>query len=150
MARKSVHLGTSGWVLMLAMGAILSIALTGCVTLQGQKANAEDLQETVNAFNAAVRWGDFKTASAMIPDPAQDVFWEDAELFLQNTRIAKMEIRSVKVDEGAETGTAHVSFTYYRLNDPSFRTLLLHQRWRFDPDRHAWLVEDAQIYRLLP
>lgn len=150
MARKLVNIGNPCWLWPVICCALISIFLTGCVTLRGQKPNAEDLGETVEAFNSSVRWGDFQTASAMIPDQAQDIFWEDAETFLQNTRIAKMEIRSVKVDDETATGTAQISFTYYRLNDPSFRTLLLHQKWRFDQDRQAWLVEDSEIYRLLP
>jgi len=133
----------------LAIAALLTLAqVVGCASLQGQKANAEDLQATVEAFNSSVRWGDFRTASAMIPDRDQDKFWEDAETFKQNTRIANLEIRTVKI-EGLN-GRAHIAFTYYRLSDPSFRSLVLHQTWRFDPDRHAWLVEDSQLHRLLP
>lgn len=132
---------------LLAMVLVL-ISITGCAAWQKQKPNQGDLAESVDSFATALRWGDYQTAAVFILPEDESTFWEDAEELIHSIRIAKMEIRSVKVND--KKGTAHISCTYYRLDDPRFQTVLLHQKWHYDDNMKAWQVIDSEIYKLLP
>ncbi len=133
---------------LLGVWLLVSIVLGGCATLHGQKATSKDLEETVDAFNTAFRWGDYKTASKFILPTDQDTFWEDTETLSRTTRITKLETRAVRME--GFTGLAQVVCTYYRLDDPSFKTKMLHQKWQYDEELRSWHLVDPEIYKLLP
>jgi hypothetical protein len=129
---------------------VLSSSVACAVFGGGVKQDEEGLQKSVEAFNAAVRWNDFKGATAFLPIPARERFWNLVDQMEAKVRIMEFEIREVMQDKLLPTGTVFIRFRYYRTNDPHVLMKTVQQKWRYEEKDKTWLVVEHNLNSLLP
>jgi|GEM_PF-1230414 len=125
--------------------------LYSCTTM-GEKARGseKDLVKSTEAFNVALRWNDFKSASCWIPPTCKESFWQFAEAMQNKLRITDFEVRDVSVDGTGTAGTAIVLYKYYYTHSPCLQTRTVSLRWTHTEKSKIWQLDTAPLLTLMP
>jgi len=118
----------------------------------GEEASGSDadLVKSTEAFNKALRWGDFKAASCWIPPTGKGSFWQFAEAMQNKLRITEFEVRDVFLDSTGSSGTSIVLYKFYYTNSPCLQTRTLSLRWAHAANSKAWQLDVAPLLTLMP
>ena len=128
---------------------ILAFAFASCASAgRGEKPDVHSLQERVELFNSAMRWGDYPAASAMVVPPKKEQFWSLTELLKKTARITDTIVREATVSKLGTTGTAIVTVQYYRLNAPVIKEVVIREDWVFSKEDKAWKIADVESKEL--
>lgn len=127
---------TRAWIVGLTC---LSLAACASVANQG-KGSALDTQQY--AYSAAVRWGHFDDALALV-DPK--VLQADPVTDLELERYKQVQVSSYRpgaATSNLEAGTAQreVEIGVINRHTQAERTVRYSETWRYDADSKAWLV----------
>lgn len=125
--------------LILSIGLILTLLwLTGCETMETRK-QANRLSDTLSAFSAAFRWGQFeqvygfrKTESGQMETPPES---------LNNIRITSYEIISAPAIISEDTAVQTVGIEYIRQDSQSVKQLIDRQVWGYDAENKVWFLK---------
>ena len=121
-----------------------------CGSVGGKKNTSETLGAAVEAFNNAVRWEEFRSASQLLSAAERDEFWEIVDQMQKRIRLMDFEVRDISIEEDKFTGSAVLRYRYYSPTDPSVRTKMLHQKFRYLEKQKAWQVTHHDLNMLLP
>lgn len=119
------------------------LALTvpsSCATISGGKADPESLGEFVEQFHSAIRWEEYKAASAFVPEQQRKQFWDDMDLFQRKVRVMEFKVRDIRAREGSWSAQVIVQCRFYHTDDPRVHTKTLEQDWRYREKEKVWLV----------
>jgi hypothetical protein len=125
-----------------------SLAL-GCASLVPGRSGrlAKDLQDTAERYADNLRWGRIEVAVKHVRPELREPF---LALFGDERgalRLTEIEVASVEPGPEPEEAQVRVRVRLYRANALTEESLIEVQRWRFDRDRSAWLVEpDFALY----
>lgn len=113
--------------------------LAGCAT---QKSKRDLLEATLESYAATIRWGNFEDAAAFV-DPQTLKVHPLTSLDLERYR--QVRISGYNAQPPRPAGDNEVALTAEVVltnnNTQSVRSVLDHQRWRYDEkSRHWWLV----------
>lgn len=119
---------------VLCWGAML-VLVAGCASSGG---DSRKLQQTLYAYQSAVRWSDFTAAAGFIdPDKREDLALKD----LEARRWEQYQVTGYYV-QGSETGEDEVNqvveLRLINKHTQVERSLIDRQRWRWDSEAKAW------------
>lgn len=126
-------------IMILVLTALTTASCGGMFMSKAEKQH-ELFITSIDAYNSAFRWQDYKQASGYIDPAIQAEFWKEADTFLKNVRIMDYEIRSVQIDSSGVRGTVVLSFRYYLTREPSLKTQLVTQTWQYLEKQKSWQV----------
>jgi len=149
MMRRTL-VGKRGSLLTVCLCCLLSSALLSCGSVGGKKNTNETLGASVEAFNNAVRWEEYRAASELLISAERDEFWNVIDEMQKRIRLMDFEIRDIRVEEDTFTGSAVLRYRYYSLTDPSVKTKMLHQKFRYLEKQKAWQITHHDLDLLLP
>lgn len=125
-------------LILTAIAALLGMAVTAQAAGPG-RSQRNKLTQTQEAYVAAVRWSDFEGAERFI-DPA---YWQAHPL----TDLQRERYRQVQVSNYRERSTSvaadgaierRVEMGVINRNTLAERTLMVTERWRWDPETKRW------------
>ncbi|MGE4459591.1 MAG: hypothetical protein AB7D31_10060 [Stenotrophomonas sp.] len=125
-------------LILTAIAALLGMAVTAQAASPG-RSQRNKLTQTQEAYVAAVRWSDFEGAERFI-DPA---YWQAHPL----TDLQRERYRQVQVSNYRERSTSvaadgaierRVEMGVINRNTLAERTLMVTERWRWDPEAKRW------------
>lgn len=120
---------------------LVAMALAGgCSTFGGGKFNQKDFAETVDAFNTALRWGDYKSAAAFVLPEAQEDFWQRTDSMEKRVRFTDYEIRNIAWNDKGHPVSVFIRYQYFFMNYPELRSKTIHQEWVYDKRIENWQV----------
>lgn len=118
----------------------LSSVLLSCASMGGEKNNTETLGTSVENFNSAIRWEEYRGASALLSPAQRDGFWDLVDKMQKHIRIMDFQIRDVTLDYSKLSGNAVLKYSYYSLTDPYVQTKTVHQKLRYLEKEKAWQI----------
>ena len=125
-------------LILTAIAALLGMAVTAQAAGPG-RSQRNKLTQTQEAYVAVVRWSDFEGAERFI-DPA---YWQAHPL----TDLQRERYRQVQVSNYRERSTSvaadgaierRVEMGVINRNTLAERTLMVTERWRWDPEAKRW------------
>lgn len=125
---------------MIRAAALLGVLLlAGCAT--DQRASA--LTQTLNAYASAVRWGDMASARQFV-DPAirsaHPLSALDRQRYEQ-VKVSEYDEGAGPVPDGPDEVKQSVHIGLINVHTQTERSIVDHQRWRYDPEKkHWWLM----------
>lgn len=127
---------SSSWQLRLSRFGILFIAimlLPACATTAD---HMDRLNISLNAYEKAIRWGDFETAYAMHQWglEGQPALPEQ----LPHIRVTHYEIKDRHFDKPTMTARQTATIRYYNAESSRVRTLKNEQQWEYHKDNKRW------------
>ena len=125
----------------LLMATLVSIPFAGCERIKKTE-KLERLDQSLNAYVGAIRWGNFDTAAAFAA-PRSGGFSRLNTATLVGIKVTGFGIRINEIDEKGEEANVTTSFTYYFLDNASVRHVDQTAVWYFDPPRRGWLMDDS-------
>lgn len=115
-----------------------AVFLPACSTLGGKKNDMKNLTKAVEAFNTALRWGDFKMASALVAPALQEQFWQQSDILEKNIRLTEYDIRNISMAAEGQSTPVIVRYRYYYTNNPQLRTVTVRQDWHYSEVAEGW------------
>ena len=117
--------------------AFAALALAGC---PGTKSESNLLNETLETYASAIRWGNFEQATHFVEPEALKAH-PISELDLQ--RYKQIQVTTY-IEQPARPAGAHevrqvVEIGIVNINTQAARTIVDNQLWRYD-GKHWWLV----------
>jgi hypothetical protein len=109
----------------------------GIVTSSHDK-QKENLGASIEAFNSAFRWEDYKSAAVWIEPEQKELFWAEVDKFKGKIRLVDFQVRDVDWNEKTMTATALVYFQYFRPDAPTLQTVTFPQKWWFSEKDKCW------------
>lgn len=119
----------------LALGVVAVLSLLVLVGCAGRPDSREGrLNKNVRAYNDAMRWQSFGTASNMVAPEYRPAFREQfGGRTAENLRITEYNIREVRFDRSKPTDDAMVvvEMHWHRLPDMTVRRTVEYQQWMY-------------------
>jgi hypothetical protein len=122
------------------VGLFIGLVLTGCASLEKDR-RAMGLQAATNAYQSALRWGDFDTALGLLsPELQRD---EELPQDLKDLRITRYEVVQPPLIRAGDSATQTVSIEYLFEYNQILRRLTDRQVWRWDEQEKAWWLQSG-------
>jgi hypothetical protein len=116
-----------------------------CSSTGEKKTGSETLLPSVEKFNNAVRWEEYKTAGLFLDTPLQKAYWNLVDRLQGLVKITGYEIRKIDQKEKSPFADVFICFRLYRTNDPYIRSVTLHQRWAYKEKGKHWVVAEHDL-----
>jgi hypothetical protein len=122
------------------VGLFIGLVLTGCASLEKDR-RAVGLEAATNAYQSALRWGDFESAMGLLsPELRRD---EELPQDFKDLRITRYEVVQPPLIRADDTATQTVSIEYLFEYNQILRRLTDRQVWRWDEQEKAWWLESG-------
>lgn len=144
------HIRSCCAVLLCILAPAITLSCTSLLMDKGKGSKTEDsLLSSIKSFNAALRWGDYRSASVWVPAPLKEKFWQNADVCCQGLRIVDYQVREVGLEQGRAIGNVILTYRYYQPANPTLQTKTLTQKWVFLEDQKAWQVMETGFETLI-
>lgn len=121
-------------------GLFIVLVLTGCASLEKDR-HAMGLEAATNAYQSALRWGDFDTAMGLLaPELRKD---EELPQDLTDLRITRYEVMQPPVIQADDSATQTVNIEYLFEYNQILRRVTDRQVWRWDEQDKAWWLQSG-------
>jgi hypothetical protein len=120
-----------------------------CSTLTGREANKDNFTSAVEAFNTALRWGDYKLAAAFVAADEQELFWRYSDLMEGRIRITNYDIRQLVWDGTDGPIPVFVKYQYFFMHDPHLQNRTIRQQWLYSEQAKGWQVTQSGLLDLV-
>jgi hypothetical protein len=122
------------------VGLIIGLVLTGCASLEKDR-RAVGLEAATNAYQSALRWGDFESAMGLLSSELR----RDEELpqDFKDLRITRYEVVQPPLIRADDTATQTVSIEYLFEYNQILRRVTDRQVWRWDEQEKAWWLQSG-------
>ena len=121
--------------------AAAALLLAGGCASVGRSFRADKLDESLAAYNSAIRWGQFEDAVRLCaPVKGQPPTVDKA---LSHLRVTGAEEKQRSLAEDGTQATATVEYEFYDEYQARVNKVLDRQRWRYDDRADRWLVQDC-------
>lgn len=122
------------------IGLFIGIVLTGCASLEKDR-RATGLEAATNAYQSALRWGDFESAMGLLsPELRRD---EELPQDLKDLRITRYEVTQPPLIRADDSATQTVSIEYLFEYNQILQRLTDRQVWRWDEEEKAWWLQSG-------
>jgi hypothetical protein len=122
------------------VGLIIGLVLTGCASLEKDR-RAVGLEAATNAYQSALRWGDFESAMGLLsPELRRD---EELPQDFKDLRITRYEVVQPPLIRADDTATQTVSIEYLFEYNQILRRVTDRQVWRWDEQEKAWWLQSG-------
>lgn len=120
-----------------------------CSTFGDKKENMKNFIAAVEGFNTALRWGDYKMASAFVSPSLQEQFWQQADIMEKKIRLTDYDIRNVAMAKTGNSFPVIIRFHYYITNDPQLQTQTVRQQWSYSQEAESWMITQCGLEALV-
>jgi len=120
-----------------------------CSTFGDKKKSMRDFSAAVEGFNTALRWGEYKMASAFVSPNLQEQFWRQADIMEKSIRLTDYDIRNVSTGTAGESFPVIIRFHYYITNDPHLQTQTVRQQWFYSEEAESWMITQSGLEALV-
>jgi hypothetical protein len=121
------------------VAAVAALPLAACEGMK-KKDRVSRLDQSVNAYVGAIRWGHFQTAAAFAVPRAGTARPLDPDT-LTGLKVTGFSVRIGSVDEAGIEAQVSIGFTYYHEDRGTIREVEQSATWYFDPGRSGWLMD---------
>jgi hypothetical protein len=145
--------------LWLSFILFLALLAASCASTGGggdEKKLGESLKLSVEAFNSAFRWEEYKEAAAFVPSGKKEQFWAEVDGFKGKIRIVEYTLRDVDLKDKNCSASVIMYFQFWRLEQPTLQTVTFTQKWYFvQKDKQGkagdsgWKVSDSGFGAML-
>jgi len=108
----------------------------------------EDLRDSVDHYNNAIRWKNVDAAIGFVDPSKRMIYFQNAKKFFSSVNITNVEVDHVAdlggSTEGAKKDTeidVYVTVDYFSDSSPSLKSAFFKQRWRYFSKYDTWLVD---------
>ncbi|MCK8604014.1 hypothetical protein [Desulfoferrobacter suflitae] len=119
--------------------------VAGCAALNKNKNNVKELASAIEAFNTALRWGDFKQAAVFVAPAYQEKFWRQSDKLEGRMRLTEYDIRHINWQSTAHSVPVIIRYRYYFTNDPNLKTETVTQIWSYSEKMQNWLITQSGL-----
>jgi len=126
---------------------LLAIALTGLIlsACTSGPIHASKMEDMVNSYGAAIRWGEFERAQEFQPPGKRirlDLDW------LRTVHVSSYEVTYKTENPDTRQKEQTVKIRYYMENQGIEKIIYDHQIWRFDEDNDKMVLEsDLPVFQ---
>ena len=121
-------------------GLFIVLVLTSCASLEKDR-RAMGLEAATNAYQSALRWGDFDAAMGLLaPELRSD---EELPQGLTDLRVTRYEVVQPPVIRADDSATQTVNIEYLFEYNQILRRLTDRQVWRWDEQEKAWWLQSG-------
>ena len=114
--------------------------IAGCERMQSKDRKSR-LGDTLSTYAGAIRWGNFKTASAFaVPRSGPTLPLNSARL--AGLKVTGYTIRINRINEQGDEAAVSISFTYYQEARGTVNTVNQDATWYFEEAANSWLMDD--------
>ena len=127
-----------GWLVGLSL-------LSGCGSVE-RRQQADILETTLYSYSNNIRWGNLQQAYLFLsPTVTKDI---QVPPGLEEVRVVSYDVVGSVQQTSESTATQNVRIGYYRVGQPSLRTIMDRQTWTYDPEAKTWyLGSDIPSFR---
>ncbi|MHC1726241.1 MAG: hypothetical protein AB9866_09575 [Syntrophobacteraceae bacterium] len=86
----------------------------------------KNLKDSVEAFNGAFRFENYRQASVFVSPDKKEEFWTEVDRFQGKIRITEYELRDMQLDEKKHFATAILYSQYWRPESPILKTVSIY------------------------
>jgi len=122
-------------LLMLAVVTAAPALLPACAGVRNRRLQ---LQDAVNEYNTAIRWGHLQRASRYVPDDKRAEFIARKRQAWRRLKVHEVEVRSVHLSGNQERARVLMAMAFSVAGNPVIQRHMIEQRWRFG--RGGWVV----------
>ena len=117
---------------------LMALLLAGCASVSEMR-RMDEFEQIANAYERAIRWSDFETASAFLKDQ------ENPTLPAQIERLNQYQVTSYKVKQflpSADKSQVIVfaSVQYFNKSGLIVKNLVHRQLWKYDTEKAGWFL----------
>ena len=120
--------------MILVLGAVLSFVLGACAAAPDRRVALDD---TLRAYERTLRWDDMAKAVRFQREPGE----APDRSRMRGLRVTGYQVLSRKLDTDEQGLSQTVELTYFREDEAVERRVTDEQRWVYDAERKAWLLE---------
>ena len=128
--------------LLLPFIIFLALIITSCASTWGENKKPEEFKDSIDAFNSAFRWEEYKEAAAFVPPDKKEEFWAQVDKFKGKIRITDFEVRETQLKDKNPSATAILHLQYWRTESPTLQTVTFTQKWYYNAKEKKWMVVD--------
>ena len=123
------------------LGLLVLAMLAGC-NGAGVKSRVKSLDEAINAYAQALRWGRYDDAQVfhMSRDGKRIALDEHT---MADIRVTGYSVRETVLDEEGTTADVQAEFKYFVTNRGALQTRVLPQTWWYDEESKRWLLDSG-------
>lgn len=128
----------------LACFFLIAVLATSCGSVSSKEEKQhENLKGSVEAFNSAFRWEDYKTAAIFINPDQKELFWNEVDKFKGKIRLVDFQVRDIAWKDKSNVATAIVFFQFYKTSAPTLETVNFQQKWYYSEKDKHWRVGES-------
>lgn len=117
----------------------LLVLCIGCL-VAGNAVAGGNYEKRLEKYGFAIRWSDFDAANAFVKPIGNDDTWSRAADQYRDVRVADYVVKDSKYQKDPKQVLQTVEILYYRVNNPTIRSLIDRQRWAYDADEKEWYL----------
>ena len=125
---------------------VLVLLIVGCAKIEIQK-QMTLFDETIRAYDRAIRWGEYEEAFAYKKLSDQDNKVPDFAEYRQ-IRVTAYKVKKTILDEESFSKVVRfVDIQYYRMSNVTVKTLIDRQKWEYNEEVDRWyLMSDLPTF----
>ena len=125
---------------------ILVLLIAGCAKIEVQK-QMSLFDETIRAYDRAIRWGEYEEAFAYKKLSDQDNKLPDFSEYRQ-IKVTAYKVKKTILDEESFSKVMRfVDIQYYRMSNVTVKTLIDRQKWEYNEEIDRWyLMSDLPTF----
>ena len=116
-----------------------AILAAGCARVQS-RARVNDLEQRIQAYAAAIRWGYYDTALHFIHRRQGDATRPDKQR-LKDIRVTDYNFTDKVLSDDGHAARVVVAFHYYHVDSGVIRSHLDIQSWWYDEEAGSWMLD---------
>jgi len=116
---------------------LLAVLIVGCSNVELVKQTK--FERTSRAYEKAIRWSDFETASHFIKDTTAEKKSPDIKK-LKHFKVINYEIKETSLLKQQSRVLQIAEISYYRDDSPVVKTMTNHQLWEYDATLKNWYL----------
>lgn len=124
-----------------SLGLLLLIVVAGCTGV-GVKSRLASLDEAINAYAQALRWGRYEDAQVFHTGRDGQRIMLD-EHTMKDIRVTGYSVRETVFDEDSTTAQVQAEFKFFVTNRGALQTRVLPQTWWYDKESKRWLLDSG-------
>jgi hypothetical protein len=120
---------------------ILVLLISGCGTLT-QFRKKEQLSETAQAYEQAIRWSEFEYAMIFLEPSEREANPPDEALY-RRIKVTAYKIKKTVLSDDEMQAIQIAEISYYRLDNMIVKSLSDHQLWEWDTEDKRWYLKSG-------
>ncbi|MFO1419320.1 MAG: hypothetical protein U1E83_11730 [Methylotetracoccus sp.] len=131
--------GCLGSFMRLLMSLAATLVFAACVHEPGRSGSSPSRNDTLRAYQNAIRWNHFDEAAAFqngVTRPSRAT-----DRMRESIRVRRYDVIRAREDTRAMTLHQTVNIRYHHIGESVEKDIVDEQDWHFDPERGVWVLD---------